>query len=102
MTSRSDIEKRLWSLCPVAPLNDAEAILDRLHTRKKGRLPPAVTLWLTVVAHIRHCHTDYDALLNEGYEQDAARHFTREPINAVLKRWGCTREVDGKDDTPLL
>ena len=101
MTSRADIEKRFWALCPIAPLDDAEAILSRLQTRKKGNLPTAISLWLTVVAHIRHRHTDYDALLQEGYEQDAARHFTLEATNGVLKRWGCTREIEGEDDASV-
>ena len=60
-------------------------------------LPPSVAVWLATVAHIRHAHTDYEALLEEGYDRDAARFFVIDRINAVLTSWRATRLLDPDD-----
>ena len=31
-------------------------------------LPPSVAVWLATVAHVRHAHTRYDAMLEDGYD----------------------------------
>lgn len=95
--SKDRQRKLLNALCPFLPYEDATQILESAPQGSKKTLPPSVGLWLTLVAHIRHRHTDYDRLLEEGYDRDAARHFTREAINAVLKKWGCRREVTAEE-----
>jgi hypothetical protein len=60
-------------------------------------LPPSVAAWLAAVAHIRHAHTDYEKLLAEGYDRDAARFFVIDEINAVLTRWRAMRLLDADD-----
>ena len=37
--------------------------------------------------------TDYDELLDEGYDAESARFFVRESINEVLEEWGAARRV---------
>ena len=39
------------------------------------------------IAHIRHTHTDYDALLMGGAERLDARALVRERIDRVLAKW---------------
>ena len=53
----------------------------------------ATALWLALGSHIRHVHTDYDRLLAEGYDRDAARFFVADDTDAVLTGWGCQRSV---------
>jgi hypothetical protein len=50
------------------------------------------------VAHVRHEHTGYETLLEEGYDRDSARFFVIEETNAVLTRWRATRLLDSDDE----
>ncbi len=56
-------------------------------------LPTASALWLATLAHVRHQHTDYDDLRDEGYDRDEALFFVIDEVNAVLDRWGATRRL---------
>ena len=92
------IERALTQTIPRAPFLDAEAIRAAAARAHLRALPTATALWLAAVAHIRHHHTDYDALMDEGYDRDAARFFVLDDINAVLDRWGATRRLDPEAD----
>ena len=48
-----------------------------------------------MVSYIRHRLTEYDRLLDEGYDQESARFFVLEEINGVLAEWGSPRRVPG-------
>jgi hypothetical protein len=93
-----DIAKALTLLIPGAPFIDAEPIRERAAKRKYKALPASTAIWLAAVAHIRHVHTEYDALLDEGYELDAARHFVLEAINEILTEWRATRFLDPAEE----
>jgi len=95
---RRAIAKALTLLIPMAPFADAEAIRTEAGARHMKTLPPSIAVWLATVAHIRHQHTDYDRLLDEGYDRDAARYFVIDAINAVLTTWRATRLLDPDDD----
>jgi hypothetical protein len=92
------IAKALTALLPMAPYADTEPIRAAALERKFRELPPGVAVWLAAIAHIRHVHTDYERLLDEGYDRDAARFFVLEEINAVLTRWRATRLLDPDDE----
>jgi hypothetical protein len=93
------IRTALRALAPLIPLADAQAVLARAGAVHLKTLPPATALWLALGSHVRHVHTDYDRLLAEGYERDAARFFVAAATDAVLTRWGCLRSVsEGEDD----
>lgn len=100
MTTRrqSEIARQLRALAPMMPLADFNAVLAAATARHLKHLPPAIALWQALGAHVRHAHTDYDALLEEGYDREAARHFSAAAMNAVLAGWGCHRRIDA--DTP--
>lgn len=92
------LAKALTALLPQAPYADIEAIREIASARKMRELPPSIAVWIATVTHVRHMHTEYDALLAEGYDRDAARHFVVDEINAVLTRWRATRLLDPDDD----
>jgi hypothetical protein len=91
---RKRIARALTALIPRAPFLDAEAIRETARSRHMRPLAPERAVWLAAISHIRHAHTDYDALMDDGYDRDAARFFVLEDINAVLDRWGATRRLD--------
>lgn len=93
------VGKALAVLVPYAPLADTQKIREGANARNLRDLPPSVAVWLATVAHVRHVHTEYDALLEEGYDRDAARFFVVDAINRVLTSWRATRllEPDGEE-----
>jgi hypothetical protein len=95
-----DIREAFTALMPLAPLADAEPIRSRASRASMRDLPAESAVWLAAVAHIRHVHTDYDALLADGYERDAARFFVTDDINAVLTAWRATRYVTLDEEWP--
>lgn len=107
---QKSIAKNLTLLIPRVPYIDAEAIRTAAGSRHMKSLSPASAVWLATLAHIRHQHTDYDELRDEGYEKDEARFFVVEAINEVLDQWGSTRHLvseadedeswDGEDGEP--
>lgn len=94
------LDGALKTLVPGAPLSDMEPIRKAASARRLRSLPPTVAAWLAIVAHIRHRHTDYDALMDEGYDREAARHFTVEKINHVLTGWRAKRLLNAGEDDP--
>jgi hypothetical protein len=94
-----DIARALTLLIPGAPFIDAEPIREIAAKRKFKSLPISTAVWLAAVAHIRHVHTEYDALLDEGYERDAARHFVLDATNQKLTEWRATRFLEESEDT---
>ncbi len=95
---RRAIAKALTTLLPLAPYSDMEKIRADAGAVHMKTLPPSVAVWLATVAHIRHAHSDYEKLLDEGYDRDSARFFVIEQINAVLTRWRATRLLDADDE----
>ncbi|RFC65212.1 DUF2293 domain-containing protein [Fulvimarina endophytica] len=96
MTTRRQrlVAEALTALVPRAPFLDAETIRDAAKARHMRGLRPDAAVWLAAIAHIRHQHTDYDALMDDGYDKDAARFFVVDDTNRVLDSWGATRLLD--------
>ena len=78
------LAKALTALIPLAPFSDAEAIREAAGQRKLRDLPPSIAIWIATITHLRHRHTDYDILLEEGYDRESARHFVIDQINDIL------------------
>jgi hypothetical protein len=93
-----DLRKALRELAPLTPYADSEPVLERAARLSRGDVSPGAALWLALVAHVRHRHTDYDELLAEGYDRDAARHFVLEATEDALRGWGCGRRIDAAAD----
>ncbi|KQT19721.1 hypothetical protein ASG40_02545 [Methylobacterium sp. Leaf399] len=97
-TRREAVAAALARLAPRLPAFEAGAVLDRVLASpglRRGR--PEASAWLGLVAYARHVCTDYDDLLDEGYDRDSARHFVRDDINAALAGWGVARRVSGEE-----
>ena len=70
------------------------AVVDHaLDSRGLRHASPETAAWLSLVAYVRHVFTEYDALLTQGYDQDSARHFVLDDMEAVLKDWGARRSL---------
>ncbi|WP_306118639.1 MULTISPECIES: DUF2293 domain-containing protein [unclassified Roseitalea] len=95
------VARALTALAPMMPLEDAQAVKALVARPHMRGLDAPVAVWLATVAHIRHAHTDYDSLMDEGYDRDAARYFVIDDINAVLRRWQATRLLDPDEDADL-
>ncbi len=93
------VDKALTLLAPLTPYSDAEAIRALADDRKLRTLPATIAVWIATVSHVRHVHTEYEELLDEGYDRDAARHFVVTQINEVLTRWRATRLLDPEEES---
>lgn len=95
---QKDMRKALRALLPRVAMADAEAILSLALAGHLRHLPPSIALWQATTSYIRHQLTDYDALLNEGYDRDAARFFVLDDMNEVLEGWGSQKRVTAEPD----
>jgi hypothetical protein len=94
---QKDMRKALRVLLPRIPFSDAEAILEGALAGHLRHLPPSIALWQATTSHVRHALTDYEMLLDEGYDRDAARFFVLDDMNDVLSSWGCAKRLDADD-----
>jgi hypothetical protein len=90
---QQEIRKALRLTAPHIPYDEAQDVLAQAGRPAMKALPPSIALWLSLTSHVRHRHTVYEALLDEGYERDAARHFVIGETDAKLAEWGCARQV---------
>ncbi|MBO6758625.1 MAG: DUF2293 domain-containing protein [Roseibium sp.] len=95
---QKDMRKALRALLPRVPMADAEAILTIALAGHLRHLPPSIALWQATTTHVRHTHSDYDRLLEDGYDRDSARFFVIDDMNGVLEAWGCARRIDPDGD----
>lgn len=97
------IEGAILAFAPHIPAHDlAEVAAHALHSAGLRKASPEAAAWLSLVAYVRHAHSDYESMLNEGYGVEAARHFCLDAMNAVLRQWGAKRQVSSadRDDGP--
>ena len=85
-------------LAPRVPRHEFEAVVDHaLMSAGLRTASPEAAAWLSLVAYVRHCLTEYDRLLDEGYDPESARFFVLEEMNGVLAGWGSPRRVAGDE-----
>ena len=95
MATRKEIENALRYLAPHIPDHEFGAIADHaMDSPGLHNAAPETAAWLSMVSFIRHVLTEYDSLLEEGYEQESARHFVASDMQAVLKEWGVRRPLN--------
>jgi hypothetical protein len=94
MTQRAAIEAALRRLAPRLPRHEFSAVTDHALDSPGLRSAMAETAaWLSLVAHARHVHTEYDGLLEQGYDRESARHFVAAEMEALLSGWGVRRPL---------
>ncbi|KAF1993556.1 hypothetical protein P154DRAFT_477386 [Amniculicola lignicola CBS 123094] len=101
-------EKELHILFPKIPKEEVELVLKRAFQKysrrvgRSGQTPMPRKVQLAVIAHIRHKHTDYDAMLRRGMDRDDARRAVVKSMQGMLKKWGATEDYswyfDGKNE----
>ncbi len=95
MATRKEIENALRHLAPDVPDHEFGAIADHaMDSPGLRNAAPETAAWLSMVSFIRHVLTEYDSLLEEGYELESARHFVMSDMQAVLKEWGVRRPLN--------
>jgi hypothetical protein len=94
MNRREAIESAVRVLAPRIPKHEFESVMDHaLGSRGLHTASPETAAWLSITSYIRHRFTDYDSLLDEGYDVESARFFVLDDMNAVLEEWGSPRRV---------
>ena len=95
MLRREALEGALRVLAPRIPRHEFESVVDHaLRSPGLRNASPEAGIWLSLVAYVRHTFTDYDGLLDEGYDVESARHFVLDDINDVLEGWGSPRRIE--------
>jgi hypothetical protein len=99
MNRREAVESAVRILAPRIPRHEFEAVTDHaLRSRGLHTASPEAAAWLSLVAYIRHRLTDYDSLLDEGYDVDSARFFVLDDMNRILQGWGSPRRIQAEDE----
>ncbi|KAF2729244.1 hypothetical protein EJ04DRAFT_76151 [Polyplosphaeria fusca] len=87
-------EAELDDMFPNIPKAEKAIILKRAfqkYSRRVGRssqTPMPRKVQLAVIAHVRHKHTTYDALLEQGRDRENARKAVTKKMQEVLRKWG--------------
>ena len=98
MASRAELRKALHHLAPTIPEFESGAVIDHAEMSPGlANATPETALWLSMTAYIRHVFTDYDALLDDGYDVESARHFVLDATNEKLAEWGVKRRISAAD-----
>jgi hypothetical protein len=95
---RSEIENALRRLAPRMPAFEFAAVADHaMDSRGLRHAAPEEAAWLSLVAYVRHVFTDYDALLEQDYDEASARFFVAADMEAKLAEWGVRRPLRSED-----
>jgi hypothetical protein len=92
---RSDFARHIRDLYPRCPEAESVAIAEHACRKYSGRVGrsaeakrfDAEAIALAVNAHIRHVHSEYDRLLNDGWDRHEARARVRPVVEQVLETW---------------
>ncbi|MCO4055705.1 MAG: DUF2293 domain-containing protein [Bosea sp.] len=95
---QQNMARTLRALAPLIPLDEAQAVMARCGQGSLRDVAASAAIWLALTSHVRHRHTDYDRLLAEGYDRDAARFFVADEMERQLTEWGCARPLSEEDD----
>lgn len=87
------VRKTLKLMIPNASLSDFQKIMAIAEGSHLRHLPSPILSWRSVTTHIRHNYTEYDALLEEGYDIESAKHFVLDVMNETLELWGAIKRI---------
>jgi hypothetical protein len=94
LAKRADIEIALRRLAPKIPSHEFGAVVDHaIDSRGLSHASPEEAAWLSLVSYVRHRFTDYDDLIAQSYDQESARFFVADEIEATLAQWGVRRRL---------
>jgi len=104
-TDIANVAAEIDTQFPKIPASEKQAVLKHGFKKHSGRVGRTSSIPLTrkilfaVIAHVRHTHTDYDAMLKNGKSREHARKTTREGIETVMRTWGYTKGTRGEAPT---
>ncbi|KAI3401772.1 hypothetical protein diail_8150 [Diaporthe ilicicola] len=87
-------QKEIVRLFPRIPPDSVQNVLKIALQKGKGKVGRTGTISvprkarLAVQAHVRHCETDYDALLRRGVAREEARQQVEAKAREVCRAWG--------------
>ncbi len=92
---RDEFARQVVVRYPSCPVEEASVIAEHSCRKYSGRVGRSAAakafeteaIDLAVVAHVRHCHTNYDALLMSGWERYEARAEIASTVHKVLQKW---------------
>lgn len=92
---RTEFAQHIRDLYPGCPEAESVSIADHACLKYSGRVGRSAdakrfdeeAINLAVRAQIRHVHTDYDKLLNRGWDRHAARTQVRPQLDEILRNW---------------
>lgn len=88
------LQKEIMAIFPRIPPVSLQKVLKFALAKGKGKVGRTSTISAThkarlaVRAHIRHCETDYDALLRKGVKREDARQQVEAKMREVCRAWG--------------
>lgn len=102
--TEEEFKRAVRRLFPRIPSEEVAKILKRALQKRSGRVGRTGKLdlddkvRLAVGAHVRHCHTPYDKIINENRDRVESRKAVHEEISRVLQAWGGSpvREMKSK------
>ncbi len=94
---QKEIKRLLRELIPLVPMEDFLAIEKTADSGHLRHLPPSIAAWQATTSRVRHAHSEYDAMMDEGYDKDAALHFVLDEMNEKLSHWGCSKLISSEE-----
>ncbi|SFT60929.1 hypothetical protein SAMN05444141_102277 [Pseudovibrio denitrificans] len=88
------ISDALGALIPHVPFLDAAEIRSKANQQHLRHLPAHIAVLLATTSYVRHQYTDYDDLLEDGLDRDAARYCVADEMEATITSWGGTITAD--------
>ncbi|KAI1474054.1 hypothetical protein K445DRAFT_19273 [Daldinia sp. EC12] len=94
MRLETNLRNSILSLFPQIPAEDITEVIEQTMKKNSGRvgrtrkLDIADKTRLAIRAHIRHRHTDYDKLLEQGVLRDEARKRVGLKVDRIVWEWG--------------
>lgn len=101
-TATDSFLKAIQAQFPKIPAPEAEIVASKATKKRSGRVGRTGTLdmdtkvRLAVAAHIRHCHTGYDVMMERGDTRDASRAAVQQTILDKLSEWRGTKNLTGQ------
>jgi len=100
---RKHMQAEILRLYPNMPPKEAGVIADHAFEVGSGRVGRVSAidlnkkLELAVKAHIRHQHTEYDDMLNDGWEKEDARRQIAGQVEKIHGEWKGGNGIDHED-----
>ena len=87
---QKEMQSALEALVPFISYADAKEIKEKANTPNLRKLPAKIATFLAMTSYIRHTYTNYDEMLDEGIDREAARYCVAIDMEEKIRTWGGT------------